>query len=584
MWSETFRAIRRMLGLMERPYVPLSILAVCLVVHALLPVGTAYANKLTLDGITLKSLPVFHKGIISALIVSLTSALNAGFAMYLRVNVVERLSRHMRDGLVSSVLAMPLLESEKRPRGDLASRLTADIATGARIFTNLYFLSGIILRAVSALIYMLVLNWRVGLLCGAAGPLLITVGGFLARSVSKSSARFQEDLGRLSGDALNFLEGASVVKAFNAEELVEESFGRTVQKARHSGLKLGLLTSALAGWTVFGSILPFVIAAVYGGSAALSGELTLGGILAIIVLCNNLAWPLNQIGTYIGEIARCQGAIKRVIEIIDEAPESDPALAAGVPETGMVSTATCPIPAIKVSHLCFDYGGSRQVLKDVSFEVRQGDFVAIVGRSGCGKSTLLKILAGLYRPSPGTVFVFGRDAHYEAVSFVRKKVAYMPQESFIYPGTIEENLRLGKEDASQDDIAIAVELARFGGVVRESPGGLSTLVGEGGRTLSGGERQRLAMARTILRDAEILLLDEPTSSVDRESESLIWDALRNLMAGKTTILVTHRLDIASKADLIIVMDSGSVAESGTHDELTRYGSLYPALYAGQLPE
>ena len=573
---------RRILGLLDHQVALLCALAGFLALSTLIPVGSAYFMKIAVDGIVSQTASTFRQGILVGVVVGLVATLSAGLPQYVRINVVQKLSKQMRDKLVASVLAMPLVESEKRPRGDLISRLTTDTDTGAGIFSYLYFFAETVLQAASALVYMLLLNWRVGLLCAATGPLVIVVSSLVAKPLSKASGNFQSALGEVANHGLNFLEGAPVVKAFTAEQFVEEAFGQKAGEARAAGVQVGLLTALNRGWAGLGSFLPFVVAVTYGGYMTLAGQLTLGGILALVKLCNNLAWPLNNLGYYSSEIARAQGALARVLAVLDEPAEADPVRPVEVSRRdGEQGEMPQGRPAIEVNGLYFGYGDGRSVLRDVSFRIERGAFVAIVGKSGSGKSTLLKILAGLYRPSRGTVFVLGHDVHFGAISFVRKKVAYLPQEPFLFPGTIEENLGLGNEGASRDDLLGALELALAADIVRGDPQGLALVVGEGGRVLSGGERQRLAIARTILREAEILLLDEPTSSVDKDSESRIWEALKTLMQGKTTVLVTHRLDVASTADLILVMDAGAVVEAGTFEELIKAPSLYRALYTGE---
>lgn len=580
MGKEVFRLIVRIIGLLRGRAWLVPLLAVILILSSLIPVGSAYFLQIAVDGIISQTAAAFRRGILLGLIVGLAGAVNAGLPMYLRVVVVESLSKEMRDSLVSSVLSMPLLEAERKPRGDLISRLTTDIDTGSRMLTNMYFFTETILRAIVAFVCMIAINWRVGFACAATGPALLAVSGLLAKPVSKASGDFQATLGEVASDALNFLEGAAVVKAYTGEQFAEEAFGKKAHKTYTAGTRLSLLTALNAGWSGMSSLLPFVVAIVCGGYVAAAGQLTLGGVLALVTLCNNLAWPLNYLGYYLSEISKARGALERVMAILDEPAESDPVpLVEPNYRADEVETHE-DLPAVEVNGLSFQYEEGRPVLQDVSLRIEGGAFACIVGKSGCGKSTLLKIIAGLYRPPLGSVFVLGRDVHYNAISFVRKKVAYMPQEPFVYPATIEENLRLGRTTASQEDIWDAIELAQAAEFIVNHPDGLSMIVGEGGQSLSGGERQRLAIARTVLREAEILLLDEPTSGVDKESESRIWDALRRLMKGKTTILVTHRLDMARTADVIFVMDSGRIVESGTHEELLERESLYRLLYAG----
>jgi ABC-type multidrug transport system fused ATPase/permease subunit len=322
---------------------------------------------------------------------------------------------------------------------------------------------------------------------------------------------------------------------------------------------------------------PFIAAFAYGGYLALSGALTLGTILALVNLCGTLSGPVADMSNQWAYAARALGAFGRVLEIVDRPPDADPALEReSVEQAG--PDAERPVV---VRSLSFSYTEGMPVLRGVSFEVPKGGLAVIVGRSGCGKSTLLKLVSGLYRPPPGSVFVGGLDVHYKAISLVRGKTTYLPQEPYLFAGTVRDNLELGKEHARDEEYRYALSLADALDFVSKTPLGMGAQVGERGGALSGGQRQRLCVARAVLRDTEILLMDEPTSSVDKKSEARIWQALDRLMVGRTCLLVTHRPAVVEKADLILVMDDGRIVESGTHGELFDRHGLYWMLCTGE---
>ena len=234
--------------------------------------------------------------------------------------------------------------------------------------------------------------------------------------------------------------------------------------------------------------------------------------------------------------------------------------------------------------MSFSYGYGSPVLQDVWMEVPAGSFCVLVGRSGCGKSTLLKLIAGLYEPPPGTLFLDGKDVTLGGHMSLRSLVAYVPQEPFLFPGTIRENLELGVvsgKPPTQEELRKSLVTGDALDLVENLPGGLDAVLGERGVNLSGGERQRLCLARTVLRDAPVLLLDEPTSSVDMESQTRILRALRRLASRRTCLLVTHRFDLAEEADLVFLMDAGRIIDSGKHQDLLERSELYRTLYAGE---
>jgi ABC-type multidrug transport system fused ATPase/permease subunit len=344
---------------------------------------------------------------------------------------------------------MPLLQFEKLPRGDLVSRLTSDIAVSSRIITECYLLARAALSAVAAAAYMLRLNWQVALACALTGPVTMVVSGTISKPINRRSMELQAAMGQVSSEALNTLEGVQVIKSFLAEDSAEKRFLAKASAVRSAAMRMSSLFALNASWMGTGAILPFVVTFGYGGYMAVQGRLTVGGILALIQLCNNLAWPLAGMGQSLASVRRSLGDFRRVMEILDiprgvdpvriedsveEDFEEDPAPRhAGPTAAGGLST-PCDAAAedaslpITVRDLSFEYVQGTPVLRDVSFEIPSGALVVLAGKSGCGKSTLLKVLAGLYRPGPGTVFIGDRDLHYDA-RWARKVAAYLPLSS-----------------------------------------------------------------------------------------------------------------------------------------------------------
>lgn len=442
---------------------------------------------------------------------------------------------------------------------------------------------------------MLTLNWQVALACALTGPVTLFVSGIISKPINKRSEDVQKSIGQVSSEALNALEGVQVIKSYLAEDEAEARFFKKASVARQAATKMFSTFSLNATWMGIGSLLPFIVTFGYGGYMAVQGKLTIGGILALVNLCNHIGWPLASMGQSLADVRRSFGAFRRVTEIIDLPQDTDPAQVDQIEQTpsgeatpGDTSGGTLPEKAaqadeakeaglpITVRDLSFEYVQSRPVLDDVSVEIPPGALVVLAGKSGCGKSTLIKILAGLYRPSPGTVFIGDRDLHYHA-SWARSVTAYLPQEPFLFSGSLRENLELAKPEASEEELRAALSVADALEYVGRDEDGLDRPVSERGSSFSGGERQRLCIARTLLKQSQVLLVDEPTSSVDRESEERIWSSLLRAMKGKTCVVATHRLDIAQRADLILVMDAGRIAECGTHADLYKPGTVYSSL-------
>ena len=576
--------LTELVGFLPNPSATMLLLAGFSVLGALLPLVSAHAVKTAIDSLTAGELPVLRKAVVLMASAGAIAAINGGLAEYVRENVLETLARQLRDELVETVLAMPLLSAERKKRGDLVSALTADAAAAAALFGEIYWSCGAILRIATAVAYIIYLNAPVGLACIAAALLSAGPGILFAGPVSRVTRKFREALGEMASRALNIIEGIPVIKAFNAENWAGDTFEKIAGRVCALGSKTGFHQALSIAWSATSSFLPVTVAFSYGGYLTVRGQMQAGSIVALLAVINDLEGPLRSLGRGLGEIGRSAGALRRVLALAGEPPEhlSQPAgiqPAAALPRPGIQETRASDLLAIRVERLSFSYDGEQYVLKDISFQARPGQFVAIVGRSGCGKTTLLKVLSGLYRVPPGSVFILGNDAGLTPPGVLRKAVAYVPQDSFLLPGTIRENLELGKPGATDNELMNALEVAHALDVVSGDPGGLERTVGERGEALSGGERQRLCIARTVLRDAPILLLDEPTSSLDRDSEARVRRALLDAMRGKTAVLVTHRLDMAARADAILVMESGRIVERGTHGELMAAPSLYRSFWA-----
>jgi ABC-type multidrug transport system fused ATPase/permease subunit len=493
------------------------------IVDCTVPVAGALFTICVLDGLAARDTYLFWRGVWGSLAAGVIGSVSGGIGINLRVTLVEKLARKQREALARSVVGMPLIDSERLARGDLASRLTFDINESSRTFTECYFLLRAALSAIAAAVYMLILNWQIALACMLTGPLTLLISGLISRSVNKRATEVQRAMGAVSSEALNSLEGIVAIKSFCVEDVFLDRFVAKAAAVRSAGVRLGKVFSLNTTWIRTGSILPFVVTFGYGGYMALQGRLTVGEIMALVQLCNNLAWPLSSMGQQVAAIRSSLAAFRRIDEIISATQDVDPSISEDVPPKDRYS--------VLVKNLSFEYLPGNPVLNDVSFEVPLGYLVVLVGKSGCGKSTLLKILAGLYRPSSGTVFVEGHDLHYDAVNWGRKVTAYLPQEPFLFSGTIRENLELANRAASdvEQQKVLFIADARF---VESLQGGLDAEVAERGMSLSGGERQRLCIARTLLKESSIILIDEPTSAVDRESEELIWASLRKAMKGK----------------------------------------------------
>jgi ABC-type multidrug transport system fused ATPase/permease subunit len=383
----------------------------------------------------------------------------------------------------------------------------------------------------------------------------------------------QDQLGRVTTQLEQSLRGIRVVKAFAQEEAeiaryeVENEgwFQLSAQSSRLEAVHVPMLDLIVNAGTV--CIL------LYGGWLVIQGQLTQGELVAFTTYLAQLASPVRTIGRVIPAIAMASAAGERIFAILDEAPEVRD-------EPGAVSLP--PLQGhVRFEHVSLAYAGGRPAVNDVSFEALPGQVIALLGATGSGKSTLTYLISRFYDPTSGRVTIDGYDLRHVRRASLRRQIGVVLQETVLFSDTIRENIAFGRPQASEDEIVAAAQAAQAHAFILATPQGYDTKVGERGVTLSGGQKQRLAIARALLTDPRILILDDATASVDTETEQAIQAALDRLMAGRTTFIIAHRLSTMRRADLILVLEQGRLVAQGQHAELMRASPLYAAIYARQ---
>lgn len=571
-------ALRYTVRFMSRPSLQFSALAALLLMDASVAVMSPYGMKLTLDAIPATDWAMFLRGLMFWAASFTITAFVEGVGTKLRMTILETIALNQRKSLMARAVSLPLLTSDRLPRGDVASRMTADVTESSKMVTNLYFLANTVTMAAAGSAYLLLLSWQVGLFIIASSVVVVLVGRRANAGVPAKARTYRASLGATSARALNILEGRVVLKSFLAEKRMEGTFDQEAGTVADAGIRLATHISQATFLSAICAFLPFVASIGYGGRMVAMGSLSFGGILALLHLSDYIS-PLAMIGQRLSEIQKSNGALERVREFLD-LPAEDRAVASHEAEPVAGAAPVLGSLAIRVEDLSFRYEEGRPVLRGISFEVPLGSKVAIMGRSGSGKSTLLKILAGLYPVSPGSVLVNGEFLEEGAMAKVRSTVTYAPQEPFLFPGTVRENLRIAKPGADDGDLMDALRSGDAEGFVTALAGGLDSQVGEKGNRLSGGQRQRLSLARTNLRGTPLVLLDEPTSALDAGSESRIVEALA-ASRDVTCVIVTHRFPVSEACDTVLVLDGGMIVEAGDHESLLERHGLYWALYTGQ---
>jgi ATP-binding cassette subfamily B protein len=517
-------------------------------------------------------------------------AVVAGVFKYWMRHAVIGISRHveydLRNDLFAHLERLPIAYFQRGRTGDLMSRTTNDLAAVRMMLGPgvMYFVNTLV-TALASLGFMLAISPRLTALALLPLPLVSLTVWYFGDRIHHRFEEIQAYFSSLSARAQENLAGVRVVRAFTREGRELEDFRALNQGYLERNLQLihtsGLFYPTLA----FLSGLAALLVLYLGGREVVAGHITLGQFVAFTVYIGMLNWPMVALGWVINIFQRGLASWGRIIEVLDSPP-----VAAGGREAG-ASDAT-PAGARPVSgpdrgevefrHLTFTYPGAAEpALRGVSFRVPAGRTVALVGRTGSGKSTLLALLARAFEPPPGTVFLDGVDVLEYDLHALRENLAVAPQDTFLFSTTVAANIAYGAGHEDRAAVECAARVAHLDDDVRGFPLGYDTLVGERGITLSGGQRQRAAIARAVLRDAPVLMLDDCLSSVDTHTEEAVLHGLRGVSAGRTTLIVSHRVSTVRDADEIVVLEDGAVAERGTHERLLGLGGLYAALHRRQ---
>jgi len=513
-----------------------------------------------------------------AVILFAISVFSGVFKYWMRHYVIG-ISRHIEFDLRNDVFAhlqrLPLQYFQRTRTGEIMSRATNDLAAVRMMLgPGVMYLVNTGTVAVVAVGFMLAISPRLTAYSLLPLPLVSLMVWLFGDRIHRRFEQIQAHFAEISARVQENLAGVRVVRAFAREEREIEDFRALNREYLHKNLALIRASGLFHPVLGFLSGLAALLGLYLGGREVMSGHITLGQFVAFTVYLAMLNWPVFALGWVINLFQRGTASFQRIVEILEVAPEiRSPARA--------LRPARCR-GEMEFRGLTFTYpGADRPALRDVSITVPAGTFVAVVGRTGSGKTTLLSLVPRVFDPPAGTVLIDGVDVRRLDLAWLRSRIACAPQETFLFAATVAENIAYGVERADQAGIERVARVARLDGDVRGFPLGYETPVGERGITLSGGQKQRVTIARALLRDAPVLLLDDCFSGVDTHTEEAVLTQLRREMRGRTTLLVSHRASTVRDADLIVVLDEGSVAECGTHESLLAFGGRYAGLYREQ---
>lgn len=491
--------------------------------------------------------------------------------------------RDLRGDLVHKFYDLPVSSVESKFTGDLVSRLTNNTALLQNFFiqqfANLFYLP---LVFTASLTLLLLTSWKLVLASLALMPVGMIITSLMSKPIEKYSKELQEKIAHLNAVGQDAIGGIPIVKAFNMQAVLLKKYMVITEEVIKRGLRLEKRYAFITPVGVMMLATPIILVIVYGGYLIQQGELNAGGIVLFLYLISFILQPVAMLPTIISQMKEAGGAAKHLFEVLDWPDERQDGKITSISQDLEEDDAESKddIPVVSFEHLTFGYNEGNTVLKEISFQVGQGETVAIVGASGGGKSTIFKLLCGFNEPGEhaGTVHLFGKNLTDWNLTSLRSHISMVSQEPSLFPATIAENIGYGRLEATRKEIVEAAKAAHAHDFIVQLPEGYETLLSERGGGLSGGQKQRISIARALLKNAPLLLLDEPTSALDSQSEAQVQIAMNAAMQNRTVLVIAHRLSTVRQANRIIVLDQGSIVESGTHEELLGREGVYRKLY------
>jgi ATP-binding cassette subfamily B protein len=514
---------------------------------------------------------ILNFAVIAILAIAVAGAISSYTENYLTTSVGQRVMHDLRRMVYHHIQRLSLAYHDQKRTGDLISRVTSDIDAIQSLISSV--LLGIlvnILTLLGMIGVMLYLNWRFTLISLSIAPLLFLVVYSFTRRIKQASRDVRKKEGALVSVLQEVLSSIRVVQAFTREDYEQRRFEQQSMESVEMALRARGLKAKLPPMVEIIVAVGTCLVVWYGARLVISGQLSVGALVVFFLYLGKMYKPMRELSKMTDTISKAMVGFERIQEVF---------------ETDMIvrnrrGARNAPRfkGQIEFENVSFGYEKDFPILKDISLKIEAGQIAAIVGPTGAGKTTIISLIPRFYDPLSGDVKIDGLDVRSFKVKSLRQQISFVLQESLLFRAPIWQNIAYGKPEASREEIIHAAELANAAEFIEKMPEGYDTMVGERGGTLSGGQRQRIAIARAIIRDAPILILDEPSSGLDAASEELVFDALDRLMEGKTSIVIAHRLATIRRADIIFVIDEGKLVESGTHDELMERSGLYAELY------
>ena len=487
----------------------------------------------------------------------------------------QNVVRQMREELFGKIVELPVRYLDTHSHGDVMSRMTNDIENiSTTVSQSLPSLFSGVLTVIGTMAVMLWYCWQLALLSFVTVLLTFLATKFLSGKVRRFSRKRQQLLGQLNGTVEEMVAGYRTVVAYNHQDITAADFCATADSLTKAGIKTDVFSGVMGPvMNCIGNI-GFVIIAVFGGYFSMNGLISVGVISAFIVYAKQFSRPINEIAQIYGQLQTAVAGAERVFAVLDEETE----------DKSGVTLATGEKAAVTFQNVCFSYEAETPVIRNFTLTVPNGRKVALVGATGSGKTTIVNLLMRFYDIESGEIRINGQDIRDVSRESLRRNIAIVLQDTVLFSDTVRNNLKYGNDSATEEQLTAAVEMSQCRDMIGLLPQGYDTVLTGSGANISQGQRQLLAIARAFVADPKILILDEATSNVDTRTEKAIQDAMHSIMQGRTSIVIAHRLSTIRDSDLIVVMEHGEIAESGSHEELLakkgRYYELYMTQYAG----
>ena len=516
-------------------------------------------------------LSILNFAALAVIVIALFGAISSYGEKYLTTSVGQWVMHDLRSVLYGHIQKLSLAYHDQKRSGDLISRVTSDIDAVQNLISNV--LLGMlvnVLTLIGMLAVMFYLNWQFTLIAMVVAPGLFWVVYHYTRRIKEAS----RDVRRKEGEVVSVLEevlsSIRVVKAFAREDYEQDRFEKRSLESVERSLAARSLKAKLSPLVEVIVACGTCLVLWWGARLVVSGALTSGDLLVFLLYLGKMYKPMRELSKMTDTISKADVGWERIREVLENEQR-----VRNLPGAKKAPTFRGDI---EYEHVAFSYSADQPLLKDLSMSIKAGQLAALVGPTGAGKTTIVSLLPRFYDLTGGVIKIDGEDVRKFKIKSLRRQISFVLQESMLFRATIWQNIAYGKPEATREEIIRAAQMANAEEFILRMPEGYDTMVGERGVTLSGGQRQRVTIARAIIRNAPILVMDEPSSGLDAESEELVFDALSKLMADRTSIVIAHRLATVSRADVIFVVDGGKVAEQGTHAELLERGGLYSRLY------